>query len=352
MAEETRLTARPDLPASRANGLHDESAAQLRANIEQTRAEMSDTLNQIQDRLNPARLKAQAKEKVRDATIGRMKQMARNAGDKAGDAGRGIIDVVRDNPVPIALIGLGAGWLFMNSRRRERSNNQNDRLLTEREPVGYEAATPRPYAYTDNRSVEGTTEQHGGVANNVREKAGEAGETVKHAAHEAGDKVRDVAHRVADAAQNVRSKVSDGAHGVTHRVSDAAGSVAHRVSDAASGVAHGAENRAMKLKYEYEESPWMGGVVALALGAAAGLALPSTEPERRIMGEKRDELLDRVSDTAREKLNAVRSVASEVVADARESIGESVRTHAREEGLTSSSSEDRVDTRVDSSLGY
>jgi ElaB/YqjD/DUF883 family membrane-anchored ribosome-binding protein len=309
MAEETRLTARTDLPARRTEGLRDPSAAQIRADIEQSRVAMSDTLNQIQERLSPARLKAQAKEKVRDATIGRMNRMAKNVGDRAGNTGRGIVDVMKENPVPLALIGIGAGLLFMKTRRRGRE--LSDIQLHEGRPSGYQAGSTIEQSTQESAGV---TERVGEVAHDVRETVGDAGHTVKDAAISA-------THRARAVAAKVRHGVSDAAGNVRHRMSDAAGSASHR----------------------YEESPWMGGALALALGAAAGLTIPVTDPERRLMGEKRDELVDRVSELGREKLRAVRNVASEVAADARDavaeakdSVRESVRTHAREEGLVDS----------------
>lgn len=310
MAEETRLTARTDLPARRATALQDGNAAQIRADIQQSRVAVSDTLNQIQERLSPARLKAQAKEKVRDATIGRVKEMAKNVGDRAGSTGRGFVDVVKENPVPLALIGIGAGLLFMKTRRRGREVGK-EQLLAERMAIGYEAGPIHDQATQESQGV---TERVGDVAHELRDKVGAAGHTVKDAASTA-------AHRASD----VASKVG-------HKVGDVAGSARRKVSNATTGATH-----------RYEESPWMGGALALALGAAAGLTIPATDRERRLMGEKRDELVNRVSELGREKLHAVRNVASEVAADTREavaeakdSVRESVRTHAREEGLVDS----------------
>jgi hypothetical protein len=296
MAEETRMTMRSDLPARRDE--RSENTAQLRAEIEQSRAAMSDTLSQIQERLRPARLKAQAKEKVREATIGRVKEMANKVGDRAGQTGRSIVDVAKENPVPLALIGIGAGLLFMNSRRRGREISG-----------GYQASE--------------TPEQ-------AREELKNAARNVEH---RVADTARNVEHRVADAAHEVGHKVADTARNVEHKVAETASSVAHSVENAARNLAGNTRRQALKAQYHYQESPWMGAAMAVALGAAAGLVLPTTDRERELMGEKRDQLFDRVSELGREKLNAARNVVSEVAQDAKEAVRESVQTHAREEGL-------------------
>jgi uncharacterized protein YprB with RNaseH-like and TPR domain len=51
---------------------YDENTEQLRAEIEDTRADMSQTINEIQERLSPEHLMGQVKETVRDATIGKV----------------------------------------------------------------------------------------------------------------------------------------------------------------------------------------------------------------------------------------------------------------------------------------
>ena len=340
MAEETRLSTQGD------------DVARLRADIETTRAAMSDTLSQIQERLNPARLKEQARETVREATIGRVKQMARNAGDKASDAGRGIIDVMRDNPLPLAMIGLGAGWLLMNSRRRGRVDYHHDVLLTERAPIGYESgytydnrvAGPSYSSQPSGYESAGTTQTDDGRLNRVRESVGgavhNAGDRASEITHRVGERVSDVGDTVRERAGEVRSSVRSAASNVAHRIGDVATGVGARVSDVAGSVASRSQHAAQRANYQYQETPWIGAAVALGLGVAAGLAIPGTDRESELMGDRRDELMQRAREMGREKLDAVRTVASEVVADAKQAVREtardlkeSAREHAREEGL-------------------
>lgn len=97
----------------------DESAEQIRDDIAQTRSEMSETIDAIQDKLDPQHLKEQAVEKVHDATIGRAQTLAENAKEKVAavgervadaptpqDKGAVILDVIKRHPVPAALLAL------------------------------------------------------------------------------------------------------------------------------------------------------------------------------------------------------------------------------------------------------
>jgi ElaB/YqjD/DUF883 family membrane-anchored ribosome-binding protein len=281
----------------------------LRADIATTRLELGHTIDAIQERLSPERIKQEAKDSVREATIGRVKQMVKNAGDKASDKGRGILEVMRDNPVPLAMIGLGAGWLLMKSRRRQERVHYM-RSANERVPIGYESGYPGG----------GERPNGPGVIERAREEASDAAETV-------GEKVSDAGTRLKSAAEDV-----------TQRVSEVASEVSERVSEKVSDVSDRGERELQRARYTYEETPWVGAAVALALGAAAGLSIPSTWRERELIGEKRSELLDRVRETGREKLEAVRNMAEEVIDDVKPVAEQSLREHAREEGLTSDAS--------------
>jgi len=88
----------------------DAEIERTRAEIERTRADMSETVDAIQERLSPENLKEQAKDRVREATVGR-----------AQEAGSGIVETIRANPVPAALTGIGLGWLLVSAGRSSSS---------------------------------------------------------------------------------------------------------------------------------------------------------------------------------------------------------------------------------------
>ena len=44
--------------------------------------------------------------------------MASNITETARDTGSRLMDSIRENPLPAALVGIGVGWLFLSARRR------------------------------------------------------------------------------------------------------------------------------------------------------------------------------------------------------------------------------------------
>lgn len=310
----------------------------IAAEIARTRADMSETIDAIQQRLSPDTLSEQAKEKVddltehakaaareaveeakvavREATIGRVETMVRQASDTAYETREGLMETVRQNPLPAALVGIGLGWLWMNRRSApsHRAPRYDVRYGDERR--GYYAASYRPdgYAYTGER-------QQGG--NVVSQAAGRVGET-------AGN----VANTVGDAASNAASTVGETASNVASTVGETVGNVASTVGETASNLVGGAQYNAQRaedrLGRALQENPLAVGAVALAVGAAVGLALPQTQRENQLMGEARDTLMERAQDFAQETVEKVQHVASE----AQQTVTETVKEEAKNQGLT------------------
>ena len=77
---------------------------------------MTQTLNAIQEQLNPQRLREDAVSTVRAATVGRVEDMADDAKWKMKGVGDDVFETIKRNPAPALLTAVGLGWLFMESR--------------------------------------------------------------------------------------------------------------------------------------------------------------------------------------------------------------------------------------------
>jgi hypothetical protein len=97
----------------------------IRKQIEHTRAEMSETIDAIQERLSPARLVNDAKESVKDATVGRVKRLteATNralANGSGASTVRRVADAMKANPLPFAIAGVAIALACLGARRAFR----------------------------------------------------------------------------------------------------------------------------------------------------------------------------------------------------------------------------------------
>ena len=147
---------------------------EIKAEIDETRDEMGGTLNELGDRLDPAHLVNQAKENVREATIGRVEQTAKGMTDM-------VMDTIKKNPVPAAIAGAGLALLWAN-----RASDDKDR-----------------YSYAGNASrgngagiAETAKDAVGSAASSVGSTVGTVGENAGEAAGQVIEKGRETAEQV------------------------------------------------------------------------------------------------------------------------------------------------------------
>jgi ElaB/YqjD/DUF883 family membrane-anchored ribosome-binding protein len=327
------------------------SEAELRARIEETRVRMGETIEEIGERVNPDRVKAElrahAREQVdefKDNVKEKARSTMREVKHEVRDTGRGIWDTIRENPIPAGMVGVGLAWLIANrsdsdeydTRRYgyEYSYDRGERTHRMGPSVPYTPGRDRDYSSMDPRDryagasySAGATEgeshglrdamdsaqskMHDG-AETVRDTVGDAVDTAREAAGDAVDTVRDAAgdavHAVRDAASGV---VDRAAHGID-RAQD-------QVSEWAGDARRGAMRVERRVEYAARENPLAAGAVALAAGLVAGLMIPETRREHRLMGDTRDRMMDRAGEMTHKAADKVREVAHEagdVVRDA------------------------------------
>ena len=254
-----------------------------RVEIERTRAGMSETVDAIQERLSPENLKEQAKDRVKEATVG-----------KAQEAGSGIVDTIRQNPLPAALTGIGLGWLFVNARKQGSS----------RPPY-------RDTVYRDAAYVEGyppTNEYAPAAPGYPSRYEGESGSSTGQALGNARDKVGETATQAQDKAGELASRTQD------------------RVSSLGEQARYQAQRASGGFQRMLRENPLAVGTLAVGVGAAVGLAIPETSKEHEVMGEARDNLVDK----AQEKVQETQQKAQRVAEEAQSA----VQQEAENQGLT------------------
>jgi ElaB/YqjD/DUF883 family membrane-anchored ribosome-binding protein len=240
-----------------------DEAKKIMSDIEETRSHMGETLDAIQDRLSFANLSEQVSERVNtamesakgavyDATIGRMKIMLKDVSNTT------MMRTVRDNAIPFGLIGLGAGLLAYKAY----SGKGN------RRPMGNGRARPD----------------------------GDIGEQAPGLM----DKVSSRAHDAFGMVSEKADTAYQGASEMMTRGYDRAG----EFSDQA---------KAMYDQY-IDENPLAVGALAMAVGAVVGMAIPSSRYEGELLGEYRDDLIEKAQDTASGLLDKTKQLVSEQIA--------------------------------------
>jgi gas vesicle protein len=261
----------------------------IAADIRITQERLGDTVEEIGERFNPTRLKEELKSDIRDATIGKVENMAQQTAEMMSDAQRSLMQSIRENPIPVVMVGIGLGWMILNASNRKKqmgNDSQYDDYQRRGARSGYDdgqSASSWSTMYDDQQSRDYDDQQSGTL------------DRAKNKASEVADSVKEKTSRIADRAQRKASEVGERAEEMASRVADETRTQTRRVEQA------------------FQDNPLVIGAAALALGLAAGLAIPSTEKESELMGDTRDELVDKVRDVAEDTKSKVQQVAERVV---------------------------------------
>jgi len=240
---------------------------EIRAEIEHTRGEMSETIEAIQERLQPGNIVADATERVQAAATEKVRNMAdsasetaRNAIDRTREMTGDFAEIGRQNAIPAAMIGVGVAWLLIDRFREGPSHRSWDRWNRDRGSNRYGGAAYEPLTRYD----------------------------------------RD--------ARSTGASADTGWSDTTERLA----SSAHDAARAARRTGRQAQNQLQRLM---RENPLMAGAAAAVIGAAVGMALPETERENEWLGDAKETVMDRAQDVAREAATAVQEAAGDMAGE-------------------------------------
>lgn len=232
---------------------------EIEREIEQTRSRMSRNIDELGDRLSPSNLKEEAKSAIKDAAQGAVS----NVGEQARRTGSRLVEVIRENPLPVIAVGAGVTWLLT---QRSRSDISGDRMAR--------------YAYTGPERRQGDSWQSG---TGIRGRVG---------------------HAVSD--------VKDSVSGVAERASELKERAGEQIGDIGGQARWQTQRLKTNLEHAAEENPLALGIGAAVVGLALGLLLPGTQRENKIMGPARDQLVDRAEETVERTKDAALEAGREV----------------------------------------
>lgn len=313
------------------------SAAEIEHDAEVARERLTQTAESLKDKMSPGQI-------VDEVTnyFGKSNgsEMMSNLGAQ-----------VRDNPLPLLLIGAGFAWLAAGggpgSRRiagvaRDTYDRTADRFASDPEPArlantgAYPTTQTPPPVY--GASSGGTASSgSNGKSGALRDQAGKVADKAGKVADKAGkvaDKVTtglsDAAETVSDAASRARDGASEAASAAGDRIGDAyqtanAG-VARASRQARSAVSEWSGTARDGFQRTLREEPLIVGAIGVAVGTAIGAMLPRTRYEDEHIGVYRDRVGKGIAEAAKEGVEEAKDVASDVYFSSKKA--------AEEEGLT------------------
>jgi ElaB/YqjD/DUF883 family membrane-anchored ribosome-binding protein len=315
--------------------MSDRSEREIRERIESTRARMGDTIEQIGDRVNPDRVKAEIRAKAReqiheakDNVKRKARDTMRNVEHGVTDAGRGIWATIRENPLPAGMVGFGLAWMIANRRGGDEPRERDYETYSTGPAVTYRAghadrnrSTAAPGATGRiEHGYEGRTAGATGATASGAELTGEGANADSQGIRE---KAAEVVDQATDRISDAQEAVGDWAHDQQERVGSWAHEKKDRIGELAQETRYRARSAERRVEDSMRENPLAAGAVVLAMGVAAGLIVPESQREHELMGRSRDRVLDKAEDAARRAAEKVHDTV-------RDKAGETAR-HAVDE---------------------
>ena len=265
--------------------MKEKSAAELERDAEIARAKVADTAESIRNKMSPGQLI--------DEFTGLF-----TGGDGAATLAN-LKAQVRDNPLPLTLVGAGLAW----------------RMLGE----GASSTTARG-ARSFDQTLDSSTRDTWTSDDEYQD------DEYQDEEYQGGERTR--------AGSSIGEALSDAAASVTSVASDAAGAATgtaraarQRLSSAANRYGSGATDMAARAKHSAQDmlqrEPLVVAALGLAVGTAIGAMLPRTALEDEQMGRYRD----KIRDTAEGMLEKGMEGAKEVAAEAYQTIKEEADRH-------------------------
>lgn len=248
------------------------SAAELEREAEAARASLIQTAEAIQNRMSPGRMVDEFSDYFRHSD-----------GAKAFE---NMKTQVRDNPLPLALVGAGLAWLFMGGGPKSRDMAEAVGAPSRPDGPANDAwrrtpgvAQPSPGAGLSGTHQTGMKDSAGGAMKSAASKAGSAYETA------------------------------------SGRVSSAAGSAAdtasHTGEKTAEAVRHAGSRTQRMFSDTLDQEPLIIGALGVAVGAAIAAVLPRTRVEEEYVGPYAEKAGESAKEAMSRGAESARNVAGE-----------------------------------------
>lgn len=306
----------------------DKNSDDIRAEICRTRAEMDETVNALQQRLDPQQLVHRVFDVIRD---------------NAGDVTNKIIGVVRDNPVPAALVGLGLAWLAVKQIKGPPPRVHRPKAAV---PPGGGSFEDLEYGFFEQYQEIDEFEETGSYAaaassggseggyptgspvpskpwkkkNKVRAKVERASKEAAGKIQEHGNQAKSSISHAAEKIQNIGSQAMSRVHDVTDYVKDKAADLKDKASNLGEQVQSSARQAKDWAGQTMDEYPLAVGAAFFTLGLAGGLAIPATKPENQILGPTRDRLFNQAQEVGSELIDKGQQAAKRAVGAVKEAV--------------------------------
>jgi len=272
----------------------------MQREIRDRQSRIGATLDSLRHRLAPNTLKEQ--------TMNRMTNRMSSGASHMGD-------MVRGNPVPLAMIGIGLGWMLLSRSGLDQRIAHSGAMRSVRSTAGSTARYARDTFYSATGSVRDAA---GSVYDRASDMAGDAYESASDATSRmTGGGTYD--GRAGGPAGRGMPQQHQGQHQGQHQSSQGS-----RMGSMTSSMGRQIGHVNSSFWDLVEDHPLVAGVMGVALGAALGASIPATRAEERLVGDYASQVTGMAKEAAQDAIERGTRAAQAAAEAAREHVAEAV----------------------------
>lgn len=296
-----------------ANTSGTQDPAAIERDIRQTQERMSRTVDRIGDQLS-------------------IKNVVNALLDKADESNidaRMVLDTARRKPVALGLLAAGAIWLVSDNDAkfptfgRKSDEGDSEAMRGKGRYAGSSDVHHRDYV-SHMASIEQNPGEDAAAYQRRRDIARSNFFMVERRHEEDDSSFRQRLDEMTESFRRARHDWADSAGRATSSagkaMSGAMGSAQSAISGAATSAQQTMRSATQSAQGLYSENPLVGGVIAAAIGAIAGLSVPLSETEQSALGEIGGKARDMIGDTAQQATDQLRAKKDQLVDQADEAL--------------------------------
>lgn len=258
----------------------------IERDIKQTQRDMSATVDQLSDQMSPRNIINSLLDKTENGDID----------------GRQILDQAKRNPLALAMVGGGLLWLISdkdarpsaltpNSSSSDQADNAEDDYS-----AGWESHDRYHRGYVDHMSTIEPGEGEDSRSYLTRRNRARSNYLMVEQRHDEDE------NSFSERLDQTMDKMREQRDNLTNRVGDARRSAGLRAKSAAGTVSE-----------TYRDNPLVGGLIAAAVGAIAGSAIPLSQSEKDTLGDAGEKVVEQGKDKVQELAGQARQTKDELV---------------------------------------
>lgn len=307
----------------------EQTSAEIQREIETERSEMNQTLSELTNRLSPDHL---------------FREVGDHFREHGGEISRSVSESVKQNPLALALTGVGLSWLIFGQKgtsskaatpavapvsSSDMGNMPADAAMIQRPSYpAWTQASPASSATTTHgtdeqgrlsRAKDGLAAGKENLSGHMENaKDGIAAGKDKLAGHvdSAKEGAADLISQGKDSFAEMRDRLSQGTEHLSSEARDRVIAARERAMSAHRAASDRARRGTAEVSNYYDQQPLIFGALAMAVGAALAGSLPRSKFEDEHLGEHSDRLIEDAERILREETEKTKAVYSAVKSEA------------------------------------